>query len=163
MNDKDKSRKHKVILAKSIDLFFIVVDWTLFLGFSMLAAHFMIDVIHQYQDKATSFSQSLEPIVKMPTIVMCVEGNIISNYGKEIKLDYFAEGKFLNMKQKLKENRTYTLTAVNETFRALQVQDKCIMLESNLTSIYKHGVRRIVLRFEKPMKQVHFYFTSSLS
>ena len=160
MIDKDKSRRHTVILARSIDLFFSAVDWTLFLGFSMLAAHFMINVIHQYQVKATSFSQSLEPIAKMPTIVMCIEGNIISKYGKEVKLDYYAEGRFFDKKQKLKENRTYTLTAVNETFRALQVQDKCIMLESNLTSIYKHGVRRIVLTFKKPMKQVHFYFTS---
>ena len=90
----------------------------------------------------------------------CIEGDIISKYGKEITLDYYAEGRFFAYKEKLKENKTYALTTVNETFRALQVLDKCIMLESNLTSPYNHGSRRIVLKFENPMTQVHFYFTS---
>ena len=109
MAKEKKIRSNKIILGRNVNIFFAAVDWILFLGFSILAAHFMIDVIHQYQTKATSFSQSLEPIAKMPTIVMCIEGDIISKYGKEIKLDYYAEGRLFAYKEKLKENRTYVL------------------------------------------------------
>ena len=76
----DKRKKlvcKKAKMATRINVIFNIIDWILFLVFSILAAHFMIDVIDQYQDKATSFSQSLEHITKMPTIVMCIEGNII--------------------------------------------------------------------------------------
>ena len=134
MDNRKKLVCKKAKMATHINVIFNIIDWILFLVFSILAAHFMIDVIDQYQDKATSFSQSLEHITKMPTIVMCIEGNIISNYDKDIKLDYYAEGRYFANKEKLKEKRTYALTTVNETFRVLQVQDKCLMLESNLTS-----------------------------
>ena len=109
MDSKKKLVCKKAKMVTRINAIFNCIDWILFLGFSILAAHFMIDVIHQYQTKATSFSQSLEPIAKMPTIVMCIEGDIISKYGKEIKLDYYAEGRLFAYKEKLKENRTYVL------------------------------------------------------
>ena len=76
MNNKRLCRK--TIWTRRINVIFNSIDWILFLGFSILAAHFMIGVIDQYQEKTTSFSQSLEPITKMPTIVMCIEGDQIN-------------------------------------------------------------------------------------
>ena len=159
MNNKRLCRK--TIWTRRINVIFNSIDWILFLGFSILAAHFMIGVIDQYQEKTTSFSQSLEPITKMPTIVMCIEGDQITNYKREVKLDYYAEARYVLKRENIKEQRRYVLTdARNETFQVLQVMDKCIMMESNLTLPYKSGTRKIVLKFHKNMTAVHFYFTS---
>ena len=75
MTKEEKIRSNKIILGRTVIIFFAAVDWIVFVGFSILAAHFMIDVLANYQAKTTSFSQSLEPILKMPTIVMCIEGH----------------------------------------------------------------------------------------
>ena len=160
MADKKKLICGKARMAQNINVIFNGIDWILFLSFSLLAANFMIDVINQYQAKATSFTQSMEPITNMPSIVMCIEGNQISNYSNEIHLNYAAEGKYKFYKNDIKENHEYDLNQVNETFRVFQVLDKCLMLESNLSLPYNYGKRWITLTFEKSMSHVHFYFTS---
>ena len=148
-----KEEKIQSILGRNVNIFFAAVDWILFLGFSILAAHFMIDVRANYQEKTTSFSQALEPITKMPTIVICIEGDPITNFKEDVKLDYNAEARYIISKKNVKENKRHVLKDVNETFQVYQVQDKCIMAESNLTSPYKHGTRQIRLKFEKEMKR----------
>ena len=160
MGSKRKLICRKARVAKRINVIFDSIDWLLFLGFAILAAHFMIGVIDQYQEKTTSFSQSLRPITKMPTILICIEGDPISNYKEDVKLGYSAEVREWIHKDNIKENETYVFKDANETFQVYQVQDKCVMIESNLTSPYKHGRRWIVLKFEKKMTKVHFYFTS---
>ena len=75
-------------LRKSIKVFFKVVDWVLFIGFCILACYFMKNVIDEYQAKKTSFTQSLEPITKLPTIVICLESSFNWLYGK-IKISGF--------------------------------------------------------------------------
>ena len=160
MNKEEKIRSNKIILGRTVIIFFAAVDWIMFVGFSILAAHFMIDVLANYQAKTTSFSQSLEPILKMPTIVMCVEGHQISNFKEDIKLGYHAKAKKYIAIKNIKEHKKYILKDANETFQVLQVRENCIRLESNLTWPYKHGSRIIVLESKNPTTQIHFYFTS---
>ena len=163
MADMKKLLCGKARMAQNINVIFKSIDWIFFLSFSILAANFMIDVINQYQAKATSFSQSTESITKLPSIVMCIEGNQISNYSNEIHLNYAAEGKYKFYKNDIKENHEYDLNQVNETFRVFQVLDKCLMLESNLSLPYKYGKRWITLKFKKSLSHVHFYFTSKVN
>ena len=160
MADMKKLLCGKARMAQNINVIFKSIDWIFFLSFSILAANFMIDVINQYQAKATSFSQSTESITKLPSIVMCIEGNHISNYTKEIQFNYGVEGKDRFHKNGIKEYHDYDFKQVNETFRVFQVLDKCIMLESNLSLPYNYGKRWITLTFEKSISHVHFYFTS---
>ena len=102
MADMKKLLCGKARMAQNINVIFKSIDWIFFLSFSILAANFMIDVINQYQAKATSFSQSTESITKLPSIVMCIEGNHISNYTKEIQFNYGVEEKtsFIKMASK---------------------------------------------------------------
>ena len=57
----------------NIQCYFKVLEWTIYIGFCILAAFFMKDVINQYQAKETYLGQSLKPITKLPTITFCVD------------------------------------------------------------------------------------------
>ena len=150
----------KSTMAKRIGIIVIIVDWILFLGFGALASHFMLSVIDHFQAKTTSFSQSLEPITKLPTILMCIEGSRIFNYSNLITLSYSNQGRYYEKIENIKENEIYHFKYGNESFQVVQAQDKCLKLESNLTSPYQHGTRAIEFKFKWMMKSVHFYFTS---
>ena len=57
----------------NIQCYFKVLEWTIYIGFCILAAFFMKDVIDQYQAKETYLGQSLKPITNLPTLVFCVD------------------------------------------------------------------------------------------
>ena len=48
------------------------LDWALFIEFCILAGHLMSSVIDHYQEKKTSFTQTLKPITKLPTFAICI-------------------------------------------------------------------------------------------
>ena len=161
MGHKRKLVCKKAKIAKRINVVFTGIDWILFLGFSILAAHFMIGVLDHYQAKTTSFTKSLEPITSLPTIVMCIEtGARIYDFEKLVKLSYIAEGSKVVKIDNVKENEIYDLKGANEIMQVIQVEEKCIMLSSNLTSHYQPGERIIRLKYGKNVKSIHFYFTS---
>ena len=141
MTNASKSVCKKSTMAKRIGTIIIIADWILFLGFGALASHFMLSVIDHFQAKTTSFSQSLEPITKLPTILMCIEGSRIFNYSKLITLSYSNQGRYYEKIENIKENEIYHFKHGNETFQVVQAQDKCLKLESNLTSPYQQGTR----------------------
>ena len=97
-----KSKKRKLIcqkprLGKRIKVIFKGIDWALFIGFCFLAGHFMKNVIDEYQAKKTSFTQSLEPITKLPTVVLCSESPYSWVYGTDVKISYQAPYDFVNL------------------------------------------------------------------
>ena len=128
-------------MVRCMKVIFIAIEWTLFLGFCFVAVYFGNSVFDDYQAKTTSFSQSLEPITKLPTISMCIEGSRIFNYSKLITLSYSNQGRYYEKIENIKENEIYHFKHGNETFQVVQAQDKCLKLESNLTSPYQQGTR----------------------
>ena len=64
---------HEITIRKRIQRLVKGVDWLMFFGFSILAFYFMNDVIDQFQSNKTSFSQSVAPIAKLPTVILCME------------------------------------------------------------------------------------------
>ena len=104
---KRRSICRKPTLGKRIKVIFKGLDWTLFLGFCFLAGHFMNNVIDEYQAKKTSFTQSLEPIKKLPTIVICLKSKWWWLYEKEIIISYQTPHNSSNMKENHKHDLKY--------------------------------------------------------
>ena len=98
---------------------FKVLDWTLFIGFCMLAGHFMIGVIAEYQAKKSGFAQSLEPIKELPTIVFCLDGTKTWRYGEMLNISYYAKGKYIN---NLNAGKVYEVESGSETVQVEQIR-----------------------------------------
>ena len=74
MNIKKRSTiQKKVTSEKRIDALFFMIEWLIFIAFCILAALFVKDVWHQYHAKETFMAQSLLPIRRLPSIVLCLE------------------------------------------------------------------------------------------
>ena len=69
------SKPKKASSGKRIDVFFNIIEWSIYIGFCILAGLFVKDVWNQFHAKETFMGQSLQPITKLPTIVFCLESN----------------------------------------------------------------------------------------
>ena len=112
---KKVSKPNKIISEKRIDVFFNIIEWSIFFGFCVVAAIFVKDVWNQFQSKETFMGQSLAPIKKLPTIVFCFDTPFswwIYHPGYfEIKLAGLSTA-FLT----LKENETVHFEETNESY-----------------------------------------------
>ena len=138
-----KSKKRKLIcqktrMGKRIKVIFKGIDWALFIGFCFLAGHFMKNVIDEYQAKKTSFTQSLEPITKLPTVVLCLESDYAWVYGSEVNISYMAQ----NNDVSLKENQKYDLIDDNEVVEFNQFDGKCFKINSTLMEPFEQSHSR---------------------
>ena len=162
-----KTKKRKCIcqnprLGKSIKVFFKVVDWVLFIGFCILACYFMKNVIDEYQAKKTSFTQSLEPITKLPTIVICLESSFNWLYGKEVNISYRTP----HTEVSLEENQKYDLRDDNEVVEVNQYDGKCFKINSTIVKTFEQSHYRIIqiniIEYDLHImpEYLHIYFTS---
>ena len=71
--NKRTSKPRKVKSGKRVAIIFNVVEWLLYIVFSVLAALFVKDVWVQFQAKDTFMGQSLEPMTEFPSIVFCLD------------------------------------------------------------------------------------------
>ena len=102
--NKRTSKPRKVKSGKRVAIIFNVVEWSLYIVFSVLAALFMRDVWDQFQAKETFMAQSLEPITKLPSLTLCLEPKKTWSYVEEIiKLKVTINGKSYKT---LNENET---------------------------------------------------------
>ena len=162
-----KSKKRKLIcqkptLGKRIKVIFKGLDWGLFIGFCILACHFMNNVIYEYQAKKSSFIQSLEPIDKLPTVVICFESKYTWFYGKHVNVSYETPNTFVHLKDYLK----YDLSDDNEVVEINQYNSKCIKINTTLVEPFQQShYRKIYIKVQeydaKYMPDyIHVYFTS---
>ena len=165
-----KSKKRKLIsqkprLGKRIKAIFKGLDWALFIGFCFLAGYFMNNVIIEYQEKKTSFTQSLEPITKLPTVVICLQTYSTWMYGRDINISYETPHTFVSLKEKEK----YDLKIDNEVLEVNQFVFNCFKLNSTLVKPFEQShFRKIYIKITdygaKYMPEyVHVYFTSEVN
>ena len=64
--------------------YFIILEWTLYIGLCGLATYFMWGVLKKYFSRQSSFSQYEEPISELPTITFC----FIKPQTKKTEYDY---------------------------------------------------------------------------
>ena len=107
------------------------IDWGMFIAFCILSGHLMNNVIHEYQAKKTSISESLEPIKDLPTLVACFDSYYTFAYGKDVNISYnYATNRWLNQ---MEEGKVYNLSAANEMVQALKFNDQCFKVSSTVT------------------------------
>ena len=155
-------RKFILLLGKHIKLIFKIFDWAVFVGLCFLAGYFMNNVIVEYQAKKTSFTQSLEPIIKLPTVVICLESEFAWMYDKYINITYWTPNTIVS----LIENQKYELKDDNEVVEVNQFEQRCYKINSTLVKPFEQSHFRwisiqIVNYDEEYMpKYVNVFFTS---
>ena len=165
-----KNMKRKLIcqkprLGKRMKQIFKGLDWTLFVGFCLLACHFMNNVIVEYQAKKTSFTQSLEPITKLPTVVICLESEYSWVYGKEVNITYETPHTDVS----LEENQKYDLKDDHEVVEINQYDDQCYKINSTLMEPFQQSHYRVIYiqiteyGAENMPEYIHVYFTSEVN
>ena len=127
---KRSSNRKKIISDKRIDALFFVIEWLIFIGFCVLATIFVKDVWIQYHAKETFMAQSLVPIRKLPTIVLCLE----SPFSNWIYGDGFIKiqvGNYTDYKT-LKEHKTIHFEETDESYDLEQVSTECFKLNGSI-------------------------------
>ena len=164
-NKKRSSQPKRINSDKAIDAIFSVIEWSIFSIFCILAAYFMNGVLTQYQAKDTFMAQSLQPITKLPTIVICLE----SNYSWDFTtgLVYVDYGMVEISYEGLKENATVRVAKSNESVTLNQITHRCLKIKSEVGSkeVLKFHTRKIRVRFNDIVKNyipssIKAYFTS---
>ena len=162
---ESKKRKmicQKTLLGKRMKVIFKGLDWTLFIGFCILAGHFMNNVIVEYQAKKTSFTHSLEPITKLPTIVLCLESGYTWKYGTQVNILYQTPNTFVS----LKENQKNDLRDDHEVVEVNQFEVRCYKINSTLMEPFEQSHYRVIYiqmtEYDEEIlpEYVHVYFTS---
>ena len=165
MNKKRSSKPKMTLKSKRIDFVFRMVEWLIYVGFTILAGLFMKGVLNQYQSKNTFMAQSFEPITRMPTIVICFNSKHHWKYDEEVTISYRITG--YHDKVVLKQHEIVLLQEDGQSVVLEQFTFNCFRLNSSLKSaITTIKNRYIYIEFEKDLKNkllppsVHFYFTS---
>ena len=139
--NKRTSKPKKVKYGKRIAIIFNVIEWSLYIVFSILAALFMKDVWDQYQIKETFMGQSLEPMTKFPSLTLCLKSFSYKDMGK---IRVAKDGYY----KTLKENETlYGLDENNSSVILHQVSSGCFRLKCMPGSNVAGGLR-ILLRVD---------------
>ena len=107
----------------------------LFVLFCILAGYFLFNVFDQYYAKKTNLAQSLEPITKLPTVVLCLSSQFWI-YGKNINISYEVGTLWLDI---MEAGKQYHLEEANEIVQLVQFSEKCLKINSTLTSPFKQG------------------------
>ena len=149
--NKRTSKPKKVNSGKKVGILFNVIEWSLYVVFSILAASFVKDVLDQYQAKETSMGQSLEPFSELPSIVLCLSTKYTWSYSEKIiKIRYFDDfnprGAFYVT---LEENKTMSLPGANESIVLDQVKTDCFRVKLIPGPTIKNGNRYIKVTFTK--------------
>ena len=161
--NKRTSKPKKVKSGKRVDILFNIIEWSLYMVFSVLAALFMRDVWDQFQAKETFMGQSLEPFTELPSIVFCLSTKYSWNHREKlIKFRYADEfnpkGAFYVT---LKENTTLNLPGANESIILNQVKKNCFRVKLMPGSKIRNGNRYLQVTFTKREPSAIFaYFVS---
>ena len=123
--------------AKTIAIVSKGLKWTIYIGFGFIAGLFMKDVLKQYQSKDTFMGQSLEPISKLPTVVICLDSRYYWSYSNGFVVMEYAVDTF-NFKI-LKENEILYMEEGNETVFFEQYSEFCFKMKVNTGSKIKTG------------------------
>ena len=75
------------ILERRLEIFFKVVEWTIFLGLCTASYFPITGVWEQYQSYDTSFKTSKQTVFDVPTLVIYLSGNSFV-YGNDFTLSY---------------------------------------------------------------------------
>ena len=162
-NEIKPKDSRKLKFRKTFRFIFKTINFTLFVGFCVLAGYFMTNVIDLYQEKKTNLAQSLEPITKLPTIVFCLKSDMDWVYGKNINISY--EGSNFEVNH-LQEFKRYFIQEANETVQVVQFSDECFKINSTLISPFKQGDDRLIklnileLQYDPEDMEVQFFFSS---
>lgn len=153
---KNRSIHRRFRYDKKIDVLFKGVEWLIYSGFCMIAAHFMYDVLEQYQKKDTFMGQSLEPIDKLPTIIFCLDTRS-SWLLNMTEISY----KIRNHYHILRENETLFFNETGETVALEQTYNSCFKVMTSIER-FKKGLNRFIqIKFDKyPPYSINAYFTS---
>ena len=144
---------------RNVSYLFITIRWSAYCIFCVVAGYFMKDVIEQYQAKETYLGQSLKPITKIPTLVLCFDSEEKLKYGEDIRImykntQYGDDTKFLQSGQQY---------FPNETIEATTIKYNCFKINSTSSlSILEPGAWRSfhVEVFGKDKPEAKVYFTS---
>ena len=150
-----KTSTKEKIGAQRVRVICTFINWILFLGFFSMAGYFMANVLNQYQLKKTNLAQSLEPIWKIPTIVICVNDSVVWRYKEHITIAY--------QRQELQIGKPKFIQSANETVEVSQIQMRCFKLNSTMTTpLPQRFDRNIKIELKKTAMSntVKIYFTS---
>ena len=149
------------MLGNRLRVVFKSINCILFVLFCTLAGYFLLNVIDQYQAKKTNLAQSLEPITKLPTIVLCLSSQSWI-YGQNINISY---GGVTFEYDIFEADKQYHLEEGNEIVQVVQFDEQCLKINSTLTSTFKQGDERYFLigthqRNVSEKIEATFYFSS---
>ena len=145
-------------LIRRINATCLCIEWFFFTIFCFIAGYFMKDVFEQFQAKETFMAESLKPITKYPTIVMCF------HYPVDVKEN-------LNISYRSRSNGITTLLQANqpnifpeekETVVLEQINHKCIKINSTSakSSARRDIYKEIVIDTQKIPSNIEVYFSS---
>ena len=144
----------------NIKCYFKVLEWAVYIGFCILAAFFMNDVIDQYQAKETYLGKSLTPITKLPTITFCIDHEHQFKINDDLIISYHNQE--IHDESILQER---ILTQFGREYLQLnQVAPNCFKINS--TSTLPIAVRRFARNIEVTTygkaqpRQFYVWFTS---
>ena len=152
-----------------INFIFKIVEAITFICFCILAGTFMKDVIDQFQAKETFMGQSLKPINRMPTIVICMGLDSFQNweYGKDVRIHYIIIKNYQRKEYVLKDHERNVLEGEidNETVIVEKVSSRCFKINSSITSTPRRASKRdIGIYFTRQKKKriptIKAFFTS---
>ena len=132
MKSKPRLTSKKTQMGKRIRILFKAIDWILFIIFCVLFVYFTLGVIETYQIKRTFLAQSLQPIRKLPTVVVCIDTSMELELGVSLLIYYYP---LLSSKKiKLELDKPTLLKDVNEVVHLEQHNAQCFKLNVTLTS-----------------------------
>ena len=113
--------------GKRASVIFNVIEWSLFIVFSVLAALFVKDVWVQFQAKETFMGQSLEPMTKLPSMTLCTKPSWSHSWSHSegiIKINTFINRTW----KTLKENEILYYDSYGSGIVLYQISDDCFWL-----------------------------------
>ena len=156
---KRSSKPKKDRCSKRVNVILTISEWIIYIGFCILACLFIRDVWSQYHAKETFMGQSLKPITKLPTILICLDTLEILIYSKG---DLIIEQRDPNDNyQAYKENETLHFQEWDEYVHFEQTSVNCFKINATTGNI-KVKDRFIKINITKKIKPpiINAYFTS---
>ena len=136
MNIKQRSSKpNKKQCGKRVTILLVTLEWSIYIGFCILAFLFVKDVWNQFHAKETFMGQSLKPISKLPTIAFCLNTNETIGNDDLIVQSKDTEGEF----KTLTENETLHFETLNETIGLERMTHHCFKINATTNKIKHKG------------------------
>ena len=155
IKQRNSKPKKKEQCGKRVKVFLVTLEWSIYIGFCILAFLFVKDVLNQFHAKETFMGQSLKPISKLPTISFCLNTNETISEDDLIVQSKDTEGEF----KTLTENKTLHFETLNETIALERMTHHCFKINATTNKI-KHKYREFMVITSKNTSSIDVYYTS---